>query len=387
MTRRVAVVTGTRAEYGLLRKLLTNMREDSLLSLKLIVTGTHLSEKFGLTKREIKDDGFAIAAELPILQNSDSSVAISQSMSYAITGLTNSFKELQPDLVLILGDRFEIFAAAIAAHLSKIPVAHIHGGETTEGVMDEAFRHSITKLAQIHFVSTEVYRNRVIQLGENPRSVFRVGSLGVENLKSTHIIDRKKLEADLRFRFSNKNILVTYHPVTLDATKADYGFSELLKSLSELHETTLIFTYPNADVGGLRIIESIKQFVKNNPNAYAFPSLGQDRYFSCMKHVDVVVGNSSSGLIEVPSMKKPSINIGDRQSGRVRAVSVIDCPPVKEKIMEALELAFSFAFLEKIKNADNPYELEGTSSKILNTIKHYNLTGILKKKFYDLRPE
>jgi GDP/UDP-N,N'-diacetylbacillosamine 2-epimerase (hydrolysing) len=384
MTRRVAVVTGTRAEFGLLRNLLASMRDDPAISLDLIVTGSHLSDKFGLTVRDITQDGFDIASEVPILQDSDTPVSIAHSMSSALTGLTTTFQNLKPDLLLILGDRFEIFAAATAAHLCNIPIAHIHGGEITEGSLDEAFRHSITKMSQIHFVSTPKYRSRVIQLGEDPTSVYYVGSLGVENLKCAEMVNRRNLEEDLDLEFSERSVLVTYHPVTLNGTSDNQNFGELLEALAELDETTIIFTYPNADIGALSIIESIDEFITNYPRAYAFQSLGQLKYISCMNCVDVVIGNSSSGIIEAPSMKKPSINIGERQSGRVRADSVIDCSPKKSEISEALKTAFSNSFQDRVMKTVNPYELEGTSLKILNTIKQTALDNIIKKKFFDL---
>jgi GDP/UDP-N,N'-diacetylbacillosamine 2-epimerase (hydrolysing) len=280
-------------------------------------------------------------------------------MSSALTGLTTTFQNLKPDLLLILGDRFEIFAAATAAHLCNIPIAHIHGGEITEGSLDEAFRHSITKMSQIHFVSTPKYRSRVIQLGEDPTSVYYVGSLGVENLKCAEMVNRRNLEEDLDLEFSERSVLVTYHPVTLNGTSDNQNFGELLEALAELDETTIIFTYPNADIGALSIIESIDEFITNYPRAYAFQSLGQLKYISCMNCVDVVIGNSSSGIIEAPSMKKPSINIGERQSGRVRADSVIDCSPKKSEISEALKTAFSNSFQDRVMKTVNPYELEG----------------------------
>ena len=384
MKLKVCVVTGTRAEYGLLRPLLDKMKSDSEIDLQLVVTGMHLSKKFGNTYSEIEDDGFEISQKIPILSDSNEALSIAYSVGTAVSKFAKSFDFLKPNILVVLGDRFEIFAAAIAAHLSKLPIAHIQGGESTEGLMDEAFRHSITKMSHLHFVSTIKYQKRIIQLGENPNSVIMVGALGVENALNTKLIQRAKLQEKLKLEFSEKNVLVTFHPVTLDEKSSGIQFSELLSALDELEDTTLIFTLPNVDTGSHEIIKMIEKFISSGIRRYAFPSLGVVNYLSCMKLVDVVIGNSSSGLIEAPSLKKPSINIGDRQRGRVRADSVIDCRPNYLEIKKALDKATSPEFLNVVESCKNPYEFPGTSDSILRTIKKVDVTNILKKYFYDL---
>jgi GDP/UDP-N,N'-diacetylbacillosamine 2-epimerase (hydrolysing) len=300
--------------------------------------------------------------------------------------MANVLDELKPDLLIVLGDRFETLGTAIAAHLLRIPIGHIHGGEISEGMMDEGFRHSITKFSHLHFVSTREYAMRVIQLGEDPKRVFVVGSLGVERLLNMKFIERAELELHLNLKFSKKNILITFHPVTLESKEENEGqFRELLKALDKLSHTTLIFTFPNMDIGSSGVAEMIKNYVMTRPRAYAFSSLGQARYFSLMKIIDVVVGNSSSGVIEAPSLKKPTINIGDRQAGRIKASSVIDCQATESDINRALEVAFSNEFQQKVADVVNPYEKPGTSLSILEKIKTFPLEDILKKRFVDLK--
>jgi GDP/UDP-N,N'-diacetylbacillosamine 2-epimerase (hydrolysing) len=344
----------------------------------------HLSEKFGLTYKEIESDGFLIDKKIEILDDQDSTHSISRAVGTGIIDFTKAFKELEPDVVVILGDRFEAFAAATACLLLRTPVAHIHGGEATEGLMDEAFRHAITKMSHLHFVSTKEYKKRVIQLGENPERVFLVGSLGVENIKNTKLLSREHLERELKVRFSRTNILITFHPVTLEPDTARSQIEQLLSVLEDLQDTTCIFTYPNSDLGGLQVIEAIDKFVSEHARAYAFASLGQVNYFSCVNIVDVVVGNSSSGLIEVPSLGKPTINIGDRQLGRVKSLSVIDSLPMHSDIKKALEVALSDDFAMRTRSQSNPYELPETSVKIAEILREKSLINILKKRFWDL---
>ena len=344
----------------------------------------HLSEKFGLTYKEIESDGFFIDKKIEILDDQDSIHSISRAVGTGIIEFTKAFKELEPDIVVILGDRFEALAAATACVFSRIPVAHIHGGEATEGSMDEAFRHAITKMSHLHFVSTKEYKKRVIQLGENPERVFLVGSLGVENIKNAKLSSREDLERELKVKFSRTNILITFHPVTLEPDTARSQIEQLLSVLEDLQDTTCIFTYPNIDVGGLQVIEAIDKFVSEHARAYAFASLGQGNYFSCVNIVDVVVGNSSSGLIEVPSLGKPTINIGDRQLGRVKSLSVIDSLPMRSDIKKALEVALSDDFGMRMRSQSNPYELPETSVKIAEILREKSLVNILKKRFWDL---
>lgn len=384
MKRKVCVFTGTRAEYGLLRPLLVKLSNDSRIELQLVVSGMHLLEKFGFTYKEIESDGFFIDKKVEILDDEDSAQSISRAIGIGITEMTKALNELKPEIVVILGDRFEALAAATACQISRTPVAHIQGGEATEGLMDEAFRHAITKMSHLHFVSTKEYQKRVIQLGENPDRVFLVGSLGVENVRSANFSSREDLERDLKLKFSRTNILITFHPVTLEHDTAKDQIEELLVVLKDLQETTCIFTYPNSDLGGLQVIHAIDKFVTEHKNAYAFASLGQSKYFSCVNIVDLVIGNSSSGLIEVPSLGKPTINIGDRQLGRVKGLSVIDSLPRSSDIKRALEVALSDDFRRKRLNQSNPYELPETSQKIAGILREASLTDILKKHFWDL---
>jgi GDP/UDP-N,N'-diacetylbacillosamine 2-epimerase (hydrolysing) len=383
--KKICVVTGTRADYGLLYWTMKEIKEDQELDLQLLATGMHLSPEFGLTYKLIENDGFVINKKIEILLSSDSSIGISKSMGLGMIAFAEAFTELQPDLVFLLGDRFEIFAAAAAATVSKIPIAHCHGGETTQGAFDEAMRHSITKMAQLHFTSTEAYRKRVIQLGENPLHVFYVGALGIENIKKLKLLNKVELEESIHFKFDKKNILVTFHPVTLENATSESQFSSLLKVLNELADTKIIFTKANADTDGRIINEMIDEFVKNRADkAIAFTSMGQLNYLSAMQIIDAVIGNSSSGIIEAPSFKKPAVNIGDRQLGRVSAESVINCNPDYDSVKEAVQVALSDSFKNKIQNVNNPYDNGDASEKITGVLKNTDYTKLLKKQFYDL---
>lgn len=384
MTRRICVITGTRAEYGLLRWVMQGIEDDSGMTLQIIATGMHLSPEFGLTYRDIEQDGFRIDRKVEMLTSSDTSVGIAKSMGLGMIGFSDALNELRPDLIVVLGDRFEIFAAVATALVARIPVAHLHGGEITEGAFDEALRHSITKMSHLHFVAAEEYRQRVIQLGEQPERVFMVGGLGIDNIRRLKLLDRAELEASLDFKLGRKCLLITFHPVTLEPATAAAQMAELLAALAELNDTQLIFTMPNADTDGRRLVTMVDQFIAQHPNARAYTSLGQLRYLSSIAQVDAVVGNSSSGLIEAPSFRKATINIGDRQRGRLQATSVINCEPTRESISAALERLYETDFQAGLSLARNPYGEGGASEKVVETIKHYPISDIAKKAFHDL---
>jgi len=384
MKRKICVVTGTRAEYGLLRWVMEGIRNSSALELQVVATGMHLSPEFGLTYREIEKDGSRIDRRVEMLLSSDSPTGLAKSMGIGIIGFADVLRELQPDMLLVLGDRFEIFSAVAAAVPARIPVTHLHGGEATEGVIDESIRHSLTKMSHLHFVATDEYRKRVIQLGEQPERVFCVGGLGVDSIVRMKLLERESLEDALDFRFGARNLLVTFHPVTLEQNSSERQMGELFSALSALPETHIIFTMPNADTDGRALIGMIKDFVASHPRAKVFSSLGQLRYLSCINYVDGVVGNSSSGLLEVPSFKKGTINIGDRQKGRIKADSVIDCKPEKESILKALEELYSDEFMDELKTVMNPYGEGGASEAIVAILEKVVLDHIIKKEFYDL---
>ncbi len=384
MTRKICVITGTRAEYGLLRWVMQGIKDDAELTLQIIATGMHLSPEFGLTYREVEKDGFQIDRKVEMLTSSDTSVGVAKSMGLGLIGFADALNDLKPDLIVVLGDRFEIFAAVSAALVARIPVAHLHGGETTEGAFDEAFRHAITKMAHLHFVAAEPYRQRVIQLGEQPEKVFLVGGLGIDNIKRLKLLDRAGLEDALDFKLGQKNLLVTFHPVTLETDTATNQMTELLAALATLQDTHLIFTLPNADTGGRALIQMVHQFVAQHANARAYTSLGQLRYLSCVAQVDGVVGNSSSSLAEVPSFQKGTINIGHRQRGRLKAASVINCEPTRQDIGAALQQLYSVAFQVGLHAVRNPYGDGGAREKVVHAIKHCKLDGLVKKVFYDM---
>ena len=358
--------------------------DDPDLSLQLVVTGMHLSPEFGLTYRDIESDGFKIDRKIETLISSDTAVGVSKSIGLGIIGFAEAWNEMQPDVVVVLGDRYEIFAASVAAMIAGLPIAHIHGGETTEGAFDEALRHSITKMSCLHFVAAEEYRNRVIQLGEQPDHVFLVGGLGVDNIKRLKLLDRCELESALGFTLGRRNLLVTFHPVTREPHMAINHMEQLLSALSSLHDTELIFTMPNADTEGRSLINLVDSFVAKHSNAHSFQSLGQLRYLSCVAHVDGVVGNSSSGLAEVPSLKRGTINIGDRQRGRLTAASVIQCDPSQDSISNAINYLYSPEFQTQLKDVRNPYGDGGASERVVNVLKQFHLEHALKKKFYNL---
>jgi GDP/UDP-N,N'-diacetylbacillosamine 2-epimerase (hydrolysing) len=382
--RKICVVTGTRAEYGLLRWVIQGIEESELLDLQLIVTGMHLSPEFGFTVQDIQSDGFRIDRKVEMLLSSDTPMGITKSMGLAMIGFADALAELQPDLLLVLGDRFEIFAAAASAMIARIPIAHLHGGESTEGVIDEPIRHSITKMAHLHFVAADEYRQRVIQLGEQPEHIFQVGGLGIDNILRLDLLSRSELEEALDFKLAQRNLLITFHPVTLEHSTSGDQMNELLSALWELSDTGLIFTMPNADTDGRILFRQINEFCASHPQARAYTSLGQLRYLSCIKHVDGVIGNSSSGLSEVPSFRKGTINIGDRQRGRLRAASVIDCPADRTSITKAINQLFSDSFLASLPTIQNPYGNGGASATIVKILERGSFDNLLKKRFFDL---
>lgn len=380
--RKFCVVTGTRADYGLLYWLMKEFQDDPDLELQIVATGMHLSPEFGLTYKIIEDDGFIINAKVEMLLSSDTPVGITKSMGLAAIGFADALDRLKPDIIVILGDRYEIFAAAQAALIARTPIAHIAGGDTTEGAFDEAIRHSITKMAHLHFVTNEVSSRRVRQMGENPEHIFNVGSPGIDQFKRLKLLKKEELEQSLGFKFREKNLLITFHPVTLDFQSAAEQFQELLEALDKLEiEVGLIFTKPNSDTDGRSIIKMMDDYAAKHNNAKVFTSLGQSRYLSTIACVDAVVGNSSSGLYEVPSFKKPTINIGDRQKGRLQAASVINCEPVSGIIKEAIREAFE----KDCSDTVNPYGDGNSSKRIVSVLKQVlNPRSLLKKRFFEV---
>ena len=382
--KKICIVSGTRAEYGLLRWVMEGIRQSPELELQLVVTGMHLSSEFGMTVDAIEDDGFTVDHKVEMLLSSDTAVGVTKSMGLGMIGFADALAGLKPDLLLLLGDRYEIFAVAASAMIARIPIAHLHGGETTEGAFDEAIRHSITKMSHLHFVAADEYRRRVIQLGEQPEHVFNVGGLGIDNIQRLKLLGRDELEAALNFKLAKRNLLITFHPVTLEQNASAQQMNELLAALAELKNTGLIFTMPNADTEGRILFRQIELFCEKHSQARAYTSLGQLRYLSCIQHVNGVIGNSSSGLAEAPSFKKGTINIGDRQRGRLKAASVIDCEPEHNSIRIALERLFSAEFQAQLSAVENPYGNGGASEAVLNILEKMPISGLLKKTFNDL---
>ena len=381
---KIQVYTGSRAEYGLLRNLIRRIESEKSFILKLVVTGSHLSPEYGNTIEEIKKDGIRIDKRIEMLLNTNSKIGITKSIGLSLLSVAEYLEESSPDLVILLGDRYEILPVAIGALISSIPVAHIHGGELTYGAYDDAIRHSISKMSFLHFVATEEYKNRVIQLGEDPKRVFNVGGMGVDSINNIKLLSRNDLEKELNFEFGLKNLLVTYHPTTLSPQSSKTEINTILEALKMYEDISLIFTYPNADNDSFEIIKSIKNFCFNRKNSIFVKSLGQIKYFSFINHVDGVLGNSSSGLIEVPSFKKGTINIGFRQDGRIKAESVIDCEVSKESIKSGIEKLYSSNFQEKIKNVLNPYGSGGATEKIIDIIKNFDKPEEIQKEFFDI---
>ena len=386
--KRIGIMTGTRAEYGLLKSLMQEINKDNDLELYLIVSGMHLSPEFGMTYKEIEEDGFQINAKVEMLLSSDSPAGISKSIGLGVIGFADEFQRADLDMLILLGDRYEALSAAISAMVMRIPIAHLHGGELTEGAIDEGIRHSITKMSYLHFTSTEEYRRRVIQLGENPERVFCVGAIGVENIKKINLMTKEELERSIHFEIDENTVIVTYHPVTLENNTVGEQFLNLLEVLDRNPKIRMIFTKANADTNGRIVNELIDKYVaQNSERACAFMSLGQKRYLSALKYCRIVIGNSSSGIIEAPSFGKPIINIGDRQKGRICADSVINCGYTQQEIQQAMETALTEEFENKARNCRNPYEKENTAANIISVIKDYLLNDKikLKKGFYDIK--
>lgn len=384
--KKVCVVTGTRAEYGLLKPVIDRISRSEDLELQLVVTGMHLSSEFGLTYKEIEEDGYEITEKVEMPINTDSAVNVTKAMAVALIGFGECFERLQPHMVIILGDRYEMLMVATAAMMAGIPIAHIHGGEITEGAIDDAIRHSITKMSQIHFASTQEYHHRIIQLGEEPNNVYYVGALGVENIRKEKLMDKAVLEDNIGFAIDENTILVTYHPVTLESMPTEVQFSNLLKVIESNPRLRVIFTKANADTDGSIINRMIDDFVKLHADrCVAFTSLGRIRYLSTLQFCSAVMGNSSSGIIEVPSFNIPTVNIGNRQKGRICAGTVINCGYESEDIQEALDKALSKEFISSIAGINNPYEKENTSAQILKIVKEFlNRDNCLNKHFYDV---
>ncbi len=383
--KNICIITGSRSEYYLLKKIIIKLKKEKYIKTSLVVTGSHLSKKFGLTYSDIKKDLIKIDKKINIKIEGDQSLNIAKSTAVGIQKFSEYFNRKKFDLIIILGDRYEIFSSAVAAYINKIPMAHIHGGESTEGSLDEGIRHSITKMSHIHFVATKKYLSRVIQLGENPKLVFNVGGLGVDSIKNTKLILKHTLEKKLNIKFLKKNCLITFHPETLEKTKNNKSITNIIYSIKKFKDMSFFFTMPSADQGSFSIINEIKKFVKNNKNAYFFNSLGHEKYFSLCNHVDFMIGNSSSGILEMPSFKKATINIGNRQKGRIKASSIINISSDKNEILHAIKKVYSRKFQIKVKSTSNPYGKGGASEKIVQIIKKINLKNIIYKKFFDIR--
>ena len=383
--RKICIVTGSRAEYGLLYWLIKEVKADKDLELQLIVTGMHLSSDFGLTYKEIEKE-FKIDKKIDIFLSSDTSLGITRSMGVAQTSFSKAYNELKPDIIVVLGDRYEIFSAVSSAMISKIPIAHLHGGEATEGLIDEAIRHCITKMSHLHFTATEKYSKRVMQLGEKPSRVFNVGGAGIENIKRLKLLSKEELEKSINFKLNIKNILVTFHPVTLENKTSKKQFKEILSSIEELEDTNIIFTKTNSDIDGRIINLMIDEYTnKNSDKSIAFASMGQLNFLSALQHIDFIIGNSSSGLLEAPSFKIGTINIGDRQKGRIQAKSVIDCLPDKKNIKETIKKIYSNEFQKLLRNVKNPHGDGCASQKIVKVLKAVPLEDLLKKVFFNIK--
>jgi len=389
MNKKICIISGSRADFGLIKPLLNQIKTSGNFILQFIATGSHLSPEFGLTYKEIQSDGFDITEKIEVLLNSDTTRGICKSMGLVLISFAEAYSRQKPDIIVVLGDRYEIFSAVAAAHVSRIPVAHISGGEVTEGAMDDAFRHSITKMSHLHFTATEKYRRRVIQLGENPGRVFNVGEIGLEGIKNIRLLPKNELENEFGFKFNKYIFSITFHSVTLEENTSGKQFKNLLSALEEQKDTSLIFTKTNADTDGRIINKMIDDFVLKYPEkSISFTSLGRLKYLSLLRFVDAVIGNSSSGIVEAPSFKIGTINIGDRQKGRVKAQSVIDCEPTKESIKIALDKLHSRRFQKKLELVKNPYENDKSycgSQIILEIISSFlKNEKSIKKDFFDL---
>lgn len=385
MKRKICIFTSARAEYGLLKGVMQGIKETESLHLQIIASGMHLSPEFGLTIHEILADGFNPDETVEILLSGDTPTAICKSMGLAMIGYGEALERLRPDILLLLGDRFETFCMGAAAQIFRVPLAHIHGGETSEGAIDEAFRHSLTKMSHLHFASCEAYRQRIIQLGEFPERVFNVGALGVENIRRISLMEREELAQAIGLNSERPYFLITFHPVTLEMDTSGSQCRALLEALDAFPEFNLVFTKANADTNGRIINRLIDEYAESRSGrCLVITSLGVNRYLSVMRYAAAVVGNSSSGIIETPSFGVPTVNIGDRQKGRVRAESVLDCEPTVVSIAESLRIAISEDFRKGLAKIINPYEKADTASMIVDTLKSFDCTRLIKKSFYDL---
>lgn len=384
--KRIVIMTATRAEYGLLKPLITKFLDDPYYDTRIAVTGMHLSPEFGMTVREIESDNIPIDKRAEIVLSSDTPAALSKSMGLALISFSEYFEECRPDALLVLGDRYETLAVCSAAMNARIPIFHLHGGETTEGAIDEAIRHSITKMSYLHFTSTEAYRKRVIQMGESPDRVFHVGAIGVENALNTQYMPVAELEDSIGFSLGERYAVGTFHPVTLEAAAAGKQTEELLAALDQHREVRYLFTGANADTEGRRINRMLQEYAQCHENFCLIDSLGMRRYLSALKNSLFVIGNSSSGLVEAPSFKIPTIDIGDRQRGRIAGETVIHCKPERQAIGEAIHKAMDASFREEVRGAENPYGDGHTSEKILEIMKDFFVNNRIniKKKFFDI---
>ncbi len=383
---KICTVTGSRAEFFILKKLISKLQNKKIFSHYLLVTGSHNSKFFGKTINDIKKENISISGIIDLNIRGDKASDISKYFSLGVKKFSKKFLSLKPDLLMVLGDRYEIFSATIAAYLNHIPIVHIYGGETTQGSLDEGIRHSITKLSNIHFVSTKKYFDRVKQLGENPSYIFNVGSMGVESIKNHKIIKRNNLEKILNIKFDQKNILMTFHPETTKSKNENIkNLKQCLNSLRKLKKTSIIITMPGADHNYKIIYSILKKFSQKNKNVFLLKSLGHDYYFSICRIIDFMIGNSSSGIIEMPSFSKPTINLGNRQLGRIQAKSVLNVDFEENRISHAIKKAFSARYIKSLSKINNPYEKNNSSDKILKVIKTINLKKLKTKKFFDYK--
>ena len=383
--RKICVVTGSRAEYGLLYWLMKEIQDDSDLELQVVATGMHLSNEFGNTFQVIEQDGFEINYKVDMVLSGDSPEAITKSIGVGTIGFADAFSQLSPDIIVLLGDRYELLAASQAALIARIPIAHLHGGEVTEGAFDEAIRHSITKMSHLHFTAAEKYRERVIQLGESPERVFNFGATGFDNISRLDLLSLEELETSIDFKLGAKTVLVTFHSTTLENNTSEEAVNQLLSALAEFQNLHIIFTRTNSDTDGRIINQQIEKFVEENPDtSRVFTSLGQLRYLSAVKHVDALVGNTSSGLIEAPFLKTATVNIGDRQSGRLRADSVVDCAPDSKSIVSAVEKVLSPEFQSMLSAVESPYGKGEVAPNVKKVLKDFSLENLVIKKFHDI---
>lgn len=385
--KQIVVLTSARADYGLLSCVIKKLMRNTEVKVRVVATGMHLSPEFGFTYKDIEKDGIKIDRKIEILMSSDTPASMSKAMGIAMISFADYFADVCPDALLVLGDRYETLAVCCAALNAKIPIIHLHGGETTEGAIDEAVRHSITKMSYLHFTSTEEYRRRVIQLGENPKRVYNVGSLGVENVLHQPLVSKEELESKLKLQLSMPYAVVTYHPVTLGNRDIREIIKMFLDALDQNKDMLYIITKSNADAGGRQINLMLEEYAKHRDNVQVYDSLGMIKYLSAVKYSEMVIGNSSSGILEVPSFKIPTVNIGDRQKGRIRAESVIDCNEDTESIVKAIKKARTPEFRKQCSQVKNPYEGVRTSDTIVEIIKEklFDKKVEIRKKFYDIR--